>query len=229
MGSFSYAQIPIENFISILGVTGTLATLNETQKNIIENIYNIKHKTFSPSIYGRNNLRFDPKLNVLVEEKDNHYKVIVQEIKQKIVGQNVDTKRAVFVVLESISELKEFYNSDEFLPLKSDSSILTEEASSEEKVNIINNSTISGKITLFTKIFGRGTDFIVHDEIVSVNGGVHVVQTFLSEDYSEEIQIRGRAARQGEYGSYSLIVSIVSLEKFLIKPEDILTEYQVYY
>jgi hypothetical protein len=40
--SFSYAEIPLE-FEIILGVSGTLETLSETQKEIIEKVYNIKH------------------------------------------------------------------------------------------------------------------------------------------------------------------------------------------
>jgi hypothetical protein len=74
---------------------------------------------------------------------------------------------------------------------------------------------------LFTRVFGRGTDFIVHDENISKNGGVHVIQTFLSEEYSEEIQYKGRTARQGEPGTYQLIVSIKSLENFVIEPHQI--------
>jgi len=35
---------------------------------------------------------------------------------------------------------------------------------------------------------------------------VHVIQTFLSEELSEEIQIKGRAARQGQDGSYSMVL-----------------------
>jgi len=216
VGSFSYAQIPIENFSAILGVTGTLETLNDTQKSIIQDTYNIKHKTLAPSIYGRNNMRFDPIQNVQVESEANHFKVIVHQINQRMVGQNVGTKRAIFVVFESTNELKQFYDSEEFIPHKWNCGILTEEISSDEKVNIINKSTISGRITLFNKEFGRGTDFIVHDEILSANGGVHLIQTFLSENYSEELQIRGRVARQGENGSYSLIISDKSLKKFKI-------------
>ena len=53
-----------------------------------------------------------------------------------------------------------------------------------------------GNCTLFTKIHGRGLDFVCHDDQVDSNGGIHVVQTFLSEEESEQIQIRGRSARQ---------------------------------
>lgn len=44
--------------------------------------------------------------------------------------------------------------------------------------------------------FGRGTDFICLDPDVNDAGGVVVIQTFLSEDLSEEVQIQGRTARQ---------------------------------
>ena len=38
-------------------------------------------------------------------------------------------------------------------------------------------------------------------------GGVHVIQAFVSDDISEEIQIQGRTARQGKSGTYSLILA----------------------
>ena len=50
--------------------------------------------------------------------------------------------------------------------------------------------------------FDRGTDFKCFDSRMLSDGGVHVIQTFFSLDLSEEIQIKGRTARQGENGSY---------------------------
>ena len=43
-----------------------------------------------------------------------------------------------------------------------------------------------GYVSLFTKEYGRGTDFISNDENINNFGGVHVMQTFLSEEQSEE-------------------------------------------
>ena len=48
-----------------------------------------------------------------------------------------------------------------------------------------------------------------------------MIQTFLSEEVSEEIQIKGRTARQGEKGSYTMILSEKLLEKYLINSDDI--------
>ena len=64
-----------------------------------------------------------------------------------------------------------------------------------------------------TNSFGRGTDFKVTDKSIFEigQGGLHVIQTFLSVDKSEEVQIQGRTARQGDPGSFSLIITVQDL------------------
>ena len=54
-------------------------------------------------------------------------------------------------------------------------------------------------MTLLTRAFGRGIDFLMPDE-----NQVVVIQTFLSSLKSEETQIKGRTARQGKKGKYRL-------------------------
>ena len=71
---------------------------------------------------------------------------------------------------------------------------------------------LHGKVTLLTKEFGRGLDFQAEAEVVE-NGGVHVIQTFFSVDIKEEIQIRGRTARNDDPGSYELVVCREHLKK----------------
>ena len=46
------------------------------------------------------------------------------------------------------------------------------------------------------------TDFKVFDARLLQAGGVHVIQAFFSTELSEEIQIKGRCARQGAEGSF---------------------------
>ena len=52
-------------------------------------------------------------------------------------------------------------------------------------------------------------------------GGVHVIQTFVSEDRSEEIQIQGRTARQGKSGSYTQILSYTEVSSFELDPDQL--------
>lgn len=65
--------------------------------------------------------------------------------------------------------------------------------------------TPQGQITYLVKIFGRGSDFVCRDLNVRRNGGVHVLQTFFSEDIAEQVQIRGRTYREDDPGSYNII------------------------
>lgn len=90
--------------------------------------------------------------------------------------------------------------------------ILVEEKGKDEKANIIKMAATAGKITLLTRIFGRGTDFICYDQNLIKAGGMHVIQTFVSEEIAEEVQIMGRTARQGQSGSYSLLLLDTELE-----------------
>lgn len=190
LGCFSYAEIP-KDFDSILGCSGTLSTLSGPEQHIIEQVYQIQLRTTVPSVYGRNNLRFNKQDNVQLELDENWRAILAREIRDRLVGQNVGTKRAVFVVFETGVDLEAFLNADEYQSMRANTLVLTETANSAEKKRIVNLASSSGQVTFFTKIFGRGTDFKVHDQIVSVNGGVHVIQTFLSEELSEEIQIKG--------------------------------------
>ena len=52
-------------------------------------------------------------------------------------------------------------------------------------------------------------------------GGVHVIQAFFSTEHSEEIQIMGRTARQGDHGSFSMVILASSLGKLGVTSEDI--------
>jgi preprotein translocase subunit SecA len=58
-----------------------------------------------------------------------------------------------------------------------------------------------------SRAFGRGTDFVILDENMKAKGGIHVIQTFLSLEESEEVQIKGRTARQDCNGSYDCIIN----------------------
>jgi hypothetical protein len=126
-------------------------------------------------------------------------------------------KRAVLVFFESEKKLKDFYESKALESIKGSVFYLTKNASTSETDNVIKRATRSGQIALFTRTRGRGTDFVCYDPGVSKSGGVHVIQTFLSEEISEEVQIKGRTGRQGDYGSYSMILLDHDLEKFHIE------------
>ncbi len=54
---------------------------------------------------------------------------------------------------------------------------------------------------------GRGTD-IKLSKTVSQNGGLHIILTELNDSSRIDRQLYGRCARQGDPGSYQMIVSL---------------------
>ncbi|ETO36876.1 hypothetical protein RFI_00186, partial [Reticulomyxa filosa] len=220
IGNFSYAEVP-KNFYRIMGVSGTLETLSAPEQEVVEKEYHVSKHTYMPSLFGDNNLLFAQQKDISVVNENDYFITLNKEIDDRLVGKTQGVKRAVLVFFETKKQLTEFHESSNFLAMKDDAIMMTEDNSFEEKESLIKRATGSGQVGLFTKAFGRGTDFYCRDQIVSANGGAHVIQTFLSEELSEEVQIKGRTARQGESGSYSLVLCDKSLEKFSITQQDI--------
>ncbi|CAL6025644.1 Conserved_hypothetical protein [Hexamita inflata] len=219
-GNYSYAEIP-KKYKHIIGVTGTLDTLSATEKKLLANEYQINKFSFIPSVYGSNQLNFakDSKDFIKIQTQNDYFQAIAKEITLR--SQN--GKVPVLVFFDSSAKLDRFYKSAEFQEIRRRNRVqtLTENNSAADKEGIVKNSVQQGSISLFTKEFGRGTDFICYDKNIDRLGGVHVIQTFFSDELSEEKQIKGRTARQGNNGSYSLVLLDSELEKFKIGQQEI--------
>ncbi|CAF5052327.1 unnamed protein product, partial [Rotaria sp. Silwood1] len=186
-GTFSYAEMP-HDFAYIAGVTGTLKTLAKPETRILKNVYNICKNTYMPSVFGKSNRTYNDTTDVQVAD------------------------RAILIFFESEEKLMTFFNSPELSSIKENVQIITETVSVKERELHIKRASTIGKVTLFTRIFGRGTDFICNNPRLLANGGIHVLQTFFSKELSEEYQIMGRAARHGDQGSYRMILLDNDLE-----------------
>ncbi|KAL7552125.1 hypothetical protein ACHAWF_015342 [Thalassiosira exigua] len=212
-GQFSYANITPKR---ILGVSGTLEAIGQYEKNIL-NKYGLEKFVYVPSVYGDSNFHFDKAGNgiYLETDKSNFYHRISAEVMVA-----TKSKRAVIVFFRDRAKLNEFVASPTYRKLGRHKSLLTEDMSSAEKEYVISQAATSGQITLSTAVFGRGTDFFCKDEVVEKGGGVLIIQTFLSEEASEEVQIQGRTARQGKRGSYQMILVHSDLTDFGIQASE---------
>ncbi|CAL6025624.1 Helicase-related_protein [Hexamita inflata] len=220
-GNFSYAEIP-KNYQHIIGVTGTLDTVSKPEMKLLTDEYNIKKFSYLPSVYGTNQLTFskDSSDFVKIVEQKEYFVSIVNEIirrKQDNVG------IPVLVFFETSEQLEQFQKSQEVKAIDNSNKIktLTELVLSSQKEGIVRQAVTKGTVTLISREFGRGTDFVCYDSIIDGYGGVHVIQTFFSDELSEEKQIKGRTARQGKFGSYSMIIIDSELEKYGLKLQDI--------
>mmetsp|Transcript_36362 Transcript_36362/g.88075 ORF Transcript_36362/g.88075 Transcript_36362/m.88075 type:complete len:2533 (-) Transcript_36362:94-7692(-) len=198
-GQFSYAAISPTR---ILGVSGTLDVMTRYEKEVLEK-YGVNTYLYVPSVYGQSNFCFDQAgegLAIETSKSEFHYK-ICEEIK-KVTGE----KRAVIVFFKDSSAVEDFTSSSLYHKLGRKKKVLSETMIPSEKDFVISKAATSQQITISSAVFGRGTDFFCKDDNVESNGGVHVIQAFLSEQRSEEVQIQGRTARQGKQGSYKLIL-----------------------
>ena len=205
-GAFSYAEMPLE-YTYIAGVTGTLETLASPEKAILKDVYMVDKSTYMPSVFGMSNRNYNPRNDVHVVSKSEHYMRIRGEIDNMC-----RAKRAILVFFESEEKLLAFYDSETMQSMHDSVQIITERIAAKERELAIKRAATEGKVTLLTRTFGRGTDFICRNQNVLANGGVHVLQTFFSQELSEEYQIMGRTARQGEQGSYRMILLDSDLE-----------------
>lgn len=204
-GNFSFAEIP-GDFTYKIGVSGTLQSLTKEEKEIIQG-YGIQRLAYAPSIFGgsRCNASAGGKSQITFYEPATWFLNITQAI-----GDKIAARRAVLVFFETIEVLKEF---SKYLTSKNlKHQILSEDE--EFKESVVKQSTATETITLCTRVFGRGVDFIVRDPKTKDGGGVHVIQTFIATSEAEQIQIKGRAARQGDPGSHEFILSHPYLKKY---------------
>ncbi len=95
----------------------------------------------------------------------------------------------MLVFFEDIAILDEFYdhkNVQALAPTK-----LHERVNAKTRPSLVSRAVSNSTVTLLTRDFGRGTDFMCEEEKIDKCGGVHVIQTFVSDEISEEMQIRG--------------------------------------
>ena len=209
-GQFSYAEIPKE-YQCILGVTGTLETLCAFEKKVKDETYKIAKETYTPSIYGDSRLTFQQVEDVMVmSDLTNYHLQLIDTITKK-----QKAMQPVLVFFESELQLDAFATSDYCKGLTHN--VIKENTENIDfyirKATRINETTKLPEVTFLPRVFGRGLDFACRDDRVNTDRGVHVIQAFLSEDVSEEIQIKGRTARQGKAGTFCLILNALDMAK----------------
>ena len=163
------------------------------------------HTRPKDSVFGEKNLTFRENEHVsVINDEDEFNNAIGLEVAKAVEG------RAVLVFFESETKMQTWRDSayGQRVPVGTISCIKSDTKDFSLKVR---KATHSGQVTLLSREHGRGLDFLCSDKIVEQTGGLHVVQAFLSEELSEEIQIRGRSSRQKNKGSSQMISSDITI------------------
>ncbi|WP_264685760.1 hypothetical protein [Wolbachia endosymbiont (group B) of Pandemis corylana] len=197
-GKVSYAKLP-EKYPLILGVSGTLATLNDHEKKAVRESYNIRENSIMPSFFGDSHLKFNSSENFTSQNSEEEW---LSKIFNRA-NSKVGSGQSVLIFFDTDVEIRKF--KEKFFGKFDRLHILTENTEEHTKEKYIDEAGIAKTITLATRGMGRGVDF-KSSVAVENSGGVHVIQTFFSLDIKEETQIKGRTARKDNKGSYELIL-----------------------
>jgi hypothetical protein len=221
-GAYSYAEIP-KIYDHLVGVSGTLEALQDAERDILYSAYKVQRLTYTALVYSdaANNLNFhDGAEHVKIVAGGEHFTAITEQIRtRRVVRSNPALFLPVLVFFKTSTQVEAFktYLADPLNRVEAATIQTITEKNTADKEDLIRQAVRAGTVTLLSRELGRGTDFYVYSDSIDAAGGVVVIQTFLSEDVSEEVQIKGRTARQGNNGSYCLVLS----------EQDLLTDFSV--
>lgn len=189
------ARISYQNFfrryLMLSGMTGTATEVNRE----LWNVYDLATSRVRPH---RTERRESYSPNVFLTEEERWQYVV--ERCNKMIKQG----RSVLIGTDSVanSELGSAYLKQAGVQHK----VLSAKQDKEE-ADIVAEAGQPGRVTIATSMAGRGTD-IKLDALVEKQGGLHVIQTQLYESTRVDRQLAGRCARQGDPGSYEMLLAL---------------------
>jgi preprotein translocase subunit SecA len=177
----------------LYGLTGTMDEPCEREE--IYTLYGIKSFDVPP---------YEPNIGkqfetIVCKNNDIHQNTLLQ-LARSIKAE----KRALLLLFPSIAKSLEFTS---LLDKEQLSYSLLHDIQKEEEDDIVLKAGQEETITVATNTAGRGTDIIVSQEVLQ-RGGLHVVLAFYPANKRVEKQAFGRAARQGQPGSYQFVLSL---------------------
>ena len=195
--SVSANSISIQTYINLFtskcGMSGTVLTDNEEFLNIYNllTIYIPPHQESKRKDYGI-------------------YLVNTKEEKWNFVKSLINTERPILIATGSVGD-SELLSSQ----IKKKHSLVNAKTP-EEEIEAIKNAGKKNALTISTNMLGRGTDIILDN--TNDIGGLLVISTEASTSRRIDNQLKGRAGRQGQNGSF---IQVISLEDdiFLDLPE----------
>jgi hypothetical protein len=191
----------------LLGVSGTVSKLSPGDHEILRD-FDFSRTITVPSTFNKQPLVQDSSekgFTISFGSETAFFADIIARIKDV----RSQSNRPMLVILKDSSTLKSFAQHFRRLLVIPchwrPPEILNEETAERDRPRLIASATTEDTITLVTRSYGRGSDFVSFSRAVNDKGGVHVILTFLPELLSEMVQIKGRTCRQDNKGSFEEI------------------------
>lgn len=174
----------------IIGLTGTMG--EHVERKEVEKIYNVDTFDVPPH---RPILR--QKLPAKIVAKDKHYEALLEDILER-----QKNGRPILLLFKTIEESEKF---SQYLKSQGKKHQVINENQLEEEDFLVARAGELGMITIATNTAGRGTDILLSPQSKEA-GGLHVVFTFYPDNQRVEDQGFGRAGRQNDPGTCSMIL-----------------------
>ncbi len=193
----TYATITLQNFFrmydKLAGMTGTAETESE-EFNEIYDLDVVVVPTNEP-------VRREDKDDLVFRTKREKYNAVVEKVREyNDRGQPVLVGSASVEVSEQLSRmLKRAGIRHNVLNAKQDRA--------KQEAQIVAEAGQKGAVTIATNMAGRGTDIKITDEVRDL-GGLAILGSERHESRRIDLQLRGRAGRQGDPGESQFYVSL---------------------
>jgi preprotein translocase subunit SecA len=193
----TYATITLQNYFrmydKLSGMTGTAETEAEEFREIYD-LDVVVVPTHEP-------VRREDKDDLVFQTKREKYNAIIDTVKEyNRRGQPVLVGSASVEVSETLSRmLKREGIPHNVLNAKQDRA--------KKEADIVAEAGQKGAVTIATNMAGRGTDIKISDEVREL-GGLAIIGSERHESRRIDLQLRGRAGRQGDPGESQFYVSL---------------------
>ena len=178
-------------YLHIAGMTGTAKEMSRE----LWSVYRLNVKQIPTN---RPAQRFDNGVRIFLSQ-DEKWQAVIESVIEKH-----EQGRPVLVGTRSV-ETSEVVG--KLLAEKGVTHSILNARQDADEAEIVAKAGVSGTVTVATNMAGRGTDIKLLDEVVE-KGGLHVIVTEMNESKRIDRQLIGRCGRQGQTGSYEMIIAI---------------------
>jgi hypothetical protein len=217
---FSYTNMPRQLYCAAFGVTGTLKDLSPKQQAALTDLCNVKHQTYTKAVYPTT---YEPWMvgnTIMVPPGDSEETEWLRTIETAIVEapqavQQVGDTRPnmpVVVIFENSKKIECFLAA--YPHRRNEYNVIDRNTPAEHAQAKIDAATSDSRVTLVDCMYGRGTDFKCKRCVM-----LTIVQTYLPRKLTDEVQVRGRTARQGTKGRVVVVLRPSQVAEALQPPE----------
>jgi len=191
----TYATITLQNYFrmyhKLAGMTGTAVT-EESEFFEIYKLEVIEIPTNRPIVR-------DDKEDMIFRSKREKYNAVIEQIREfNDNGQPVLVGTTSVEVSETLGRM--------LTRAKINHNVLNAKQHKRES-DVVKSAGQKGAVTIATNMAGRGTDIKINDEVREL-GGLAILGTERHESRRIDLQLRGRAGRQGDPGVSQFFVSL---------------------